>query len=132
MPGTRYLLQRRLDAFLFGPDARLLEVEFAFDAPARLVGDTTLAQQLVDVFAFQRDQIGARVRRCRSRVAVAELSFWQAAEPVIVPGAQDRQSFCWNTVIGGEFFEPALRELQRIGPGGKLGFLLPVALVGGV
>jgi hypothetical protein len=73
--GQRYhlkLSERRLNAaFLFGRNAGLFEVEFALDAPARFVGDLTVAQELVDVFAFQGDQIGAHVRRCRSRIVLA-------------------------------------------------------------
>jgi hypothetical protein len=81
----------RPNALLFGRNASLFEVEFALDAPARFVGDMTVAQELVDVFAFQGDQIGAHVRRCRSRIVLAQFGFWQSSKPVIVTGAQYRQ-----------------------------------------
>ena len=47
-------------------EARFFEVEFAFDAAARLVGDLALLQEPVDVFALGGDQFGAQLR-CRRR-----------------------------------------------------------------
>src|SRR5262245_35998964 len=52
----RVWLQRRL-AFALRQDRRLLEVEVALQAAARLVGDAALAQQIVEEVALGRDQL---------------------------------------------------------------------------
>src|SRR5215467_1451182 len=42
-------------------NARFLEVKLALDLAAGLVGDLALAQELVDVLAFRRDQVHTHV-----------------------------------------------------------------------
>ena len=62
-------LEGRLHSALFlACDARLLQIELALDASARLVGNFAPAQQLVDVFALGRNQFRPKVCGCGTSV----------------------------------------------------------------
>ncbi len=54
--GLSALSQRRPAIFAVG-EARLLQVEIAFDPPPDLVGDLAVAQQDVDEFPLRRNQL---------------------------------------------------------------------------
>ena len=86
------ILQRRLDAaFFLAGNAGFFEIELAFDAPARFVGDLAFLQQPVDVFALGRDQFHPQLRGHRRGIVAVRLVFRQSPGAIIVTGAQDRQ-----------------------------------------
>src|SRR6476660_279392 len=61
------ILKWRLHSALFlASDARLLQIELPLDAPARLVGDSAVTKQPIDVFALGSDQFRPDIRGCGS------------------------------------------------------------------
>src|SRR5262245_6230666 len=61
------ILEWRFHSALFlACDGRLLQVELALDAPARLVGNFALAQQPVDEFTLGGNQVGSEFPDSRS------------------------------------------------------------------
>src|SRR6516165_3115509 len=61
------ILEWRFHSALFlACDGRLLQIELALDAPARLVGNFALAQQPVDEFTLGSNQVGSEFRDSRS------------------------------------------------------------------
>jgi hypothetical protein len=60
-------LEWRFHSALFlACDGRLLQIELALDASARLVGNFALAQQPVDEFTFGGNQVRSELRDCGS------------------------------------------------------------------
>jgi hypothetical protein len=65
--GPYIILKWRLhSALLLASDARLLQIELPLDTPARLVGDSTVTKQPMDVFALGSNQFRPDVRSCGS------------------------------------------------------------------
>src|SRR6516162_8404788 len=61
------ILEWRFHSALFlACDARLLQIELALDAPARLVGNFALSQQPVDKFTLGGNQVRSKLRDSRS------------------------------------------------------------------
>src|SRR5262252_10865185 len=95
------ILEWRFHSALFlACDGRLLQIELALDAPARLVGNFALAQQPVDEFTLGGNQVGSEFPDSRSSFEPLRWTSRQPSHTIVMPGTQDCQNLGCNSALG--------------------------------
>jgi hypothetical protein len=94
-------------AFFLAGDARLLQVELAFDASAPFIGDPAVLQQPVDVLALDGDQLRPELRCDRSGLKPVGHVSRQPPNAIVVAGTQSRHNLGRNSAVGRQLVEPA-------------------------